>query len=66
MVWVEETLFLLQEDQGVRRMFGLDMPFETLIDVGNSTRFAAFSPHDAGKFFVDFSKRFGMLCTFFL
>ncbi|KAL5267736.1 hypothetical protein ACHWQZ_G004694 [Mnemiopsis leidyi] len=48
MVWVEETLFLLQEDQGVRRMFGLDMPFETLIDVGNSTRFAAFSPHDAG------------------
>ena len=47
-IWVEETLFLLQENLERRRMFGLDMPFETVIDVGNSSRFAAFTPHDAG------------------
>jgi len=49
LVWVEETLFLLREVEGKeRQMFGIDMPFETVINVGNTSCFVAFSPHDAG------------------
>ena len=48
-VWVEETLFLLrEEEEDKREMFGINMPFETVIDVGNTSCFVAFSSHDTG------------------
>lgn len=62
-VWVEETLFLLRERAEGRQMFGIDMPFETVIDVGNTSRLVAFTPHDTG---MRYSATTSLLTRFFV